>query len=102
MSRPRHRIHPKLLAILHDRQMTVGGLAALAGTGRAHATQVLAGVPGRGYRTRRKLAAHLTATELALLGWEADGQLKNALRVERSKSEFSQTERPGPASATPL
>jgi hypothetical protein len=75
MSTPRYRIHPKVISLLHERGVTVERLAALAGTGRAHATQVLANKPGRGYRTRARLAGFLTLRELDLLGWEEVGQL---------------------------
>ena len=73
MSRPRFRIHPKVLSLLHDRGLTVEALARQAGTGRAHATQVLANKPGRGHLTRRRLATLLTPAELALLHWAPDG-----------------------------
>lgn len=69
MSSPRHRIHPKGIALLHERGETVASLAARAGTGRAHATQVLANKPGRGHWTRKRLVPLLQPAELVLLGW---------------------------------
>lgn len=73
MSRPLHRIPPKVLALLHDRGETVETLARKARSGRAHVTQVLANKPGRGHHTRRRLAEFLTAEELALVGWSLAG-----------------------------
>jgi len=75
MSRFVYRIPPKVLQLLHARGQTVEKLAQLARTGRTHAGQVLAGVPGRGGQTRRRLALLLTPDELQLLGWTSGGQL---------------------------
>lgn len=86
MSRPVYRIAPKVLALLHERGETVASLAAKAGTGRAHASQVLANKPGRGHHTRRRLTAFLTAEELALLGWSLGGAPLHPFPVERSES----------------
>lgn len=74
MSAPKYRIPAKVIASLHERRLTVQELARRIHSGRAHVSQVLANKPGRGYRTRRKLADHLLSTELALLGWDALGQ----------------------------
>jgi transcriptional regulator with XRE-family HTH domain len=82
VSLPRYRIHPKLVSLLHERGLTVAQLAAAIGSGRAHVTQVLAGVPGRGGQTRRKLARVLSARELGILGWDDAGE---TCHKERSK-----------------
>lgn len=78
---PKFRINAKFLSLLHERGLTVERLAEFAKSGRAHVTQVLANVPGRGNLTRPKLVPHLTADELALLGWNARGEV---LHMERS------------------
>jgi len=83
MSRPVYRIPAKVLSLLHARGVTVEQLAARAGTGRAHATQVMANKPGRGHHTRPRLAPLLTAEERALLGWSEDGRLHPS-HMERS------------------
>ena len=75
MSLPRYRIHPKVVSLLHERGVTVEQLAAAIGSGRAHVTQVLAGVPGRGGQTRRKLVCVLKPRELLILGWDAAGHV---------------------------
>jgi hypothetical protein len=85
MSAPRYRIHPKLLSLLHERGETVASIARQAGTGRAHANQVMANKPGRGYITRCKLAQFLKPEELQILGWDALGQrLMRVFPVKRS------------------
>lgn len=55
---------------LHGRGLTQKKLAALAGTGRAHVSQVLNNKPGRGHLTRRRLFPHLLPKEVRLLGWQ--------------------------------
>lgn len=85
MSAPRYRIPAKLLSLLHERGETVESLARQAGTGRAHANQVMANKPGRGYITRRKLAEFLKPEELQLLGWDSLGRrLIRSFLMERS------------------
>ena len=46
-------------------------LAAAAGLGRSHVSQVLHGHPGRGGQSRRKLAKVMTEAEREVMGWEA-------------------------------
>lgn len=64
-----------LAASLHLRGLTQQGLADRIGNSRAHVCQVLSGVPGRGYRTRKKLAPWLTERERAMLGWDDQGRV---------------------------
>lgn len=54
--------------------MTITRLAREAGVGRAHLSQVLHNVPGRGGHTRRKIAPRLTTAERLLLGWDNTGK----------------------------
>lgn len=72
---PRHRINPKLLFLLHERGWTVEKLAAQVRTSRTHLQRVLANVPGRGKRTRWRIAPWLTLAELDLLGWPEPGKI---------------------------
>lgn len=72
--------------LLAERGWTQARLAAHIGSGRAHVSQVLNNVPGRGHRTRKKLAPLLTQRELDLLGWTATGTRARVFPVERSKS----------------
>lgn len=58
---------------LHARGWTTTKLAARLGTSRSQVSQTLNNDPGRGYRTRGKLAPLLTPDELALVGWDAQG-----------------------------
>ena len=58
-----------LLELLKERGLTVTRLARLAGTGRAHCSEVLANKPGHGHLTRRRLFPHLTEEEVRTLGW---------------------------------
>jgi len=62
---------PALRALLRRRRMNFTKLAAAAGLGRSHVSQVLHGHPGRGGQSRRKLARVMTATERVVMGWEA-------------------------------
>jgi transcriptional regulator with XRE-family HTH domain len=64
------------IAALRDRGLTQEALAERIGSSRAHVCQVLNGVEGRGGYTRKKLARHLTARELDLLGWDALGRVR--------------------------
>ena len=66
----------RLLKSLKLRGESTSGLASKIGSNRCHVSQVLNNIPGRGGKTRRKLAKLLTAEELALAGWEADGKLQ--------------------------
>lgn len=68
--------------LLAERGWTQAKLAAAIGSSRAHVSLVLNNTPGRGYRTRKKLAPLLTARELDLLGWDAIGQLRGKGHVE--------------------
>jgi hypothetical protein len=88
MSAPQYRIAPKLIASLHERGETVQSLAQKAGTGRCHATQVLANKPGRGHLTRRKLAPLLTFSELELLGWNLNGTIAKPCHTNYQPSAF--------------
>jgi transcriptional regulator with XRE-family HTH domain len=54
---------------LHARGLTQATLAARAGVGRSHLSQVMGNVPGRGGHTRKKLFPHLTPDEILSLGW---------------------------------
>lgn len=92
-----HRIHPKVLASLHERKVTVAWLAGAVESSRAHVNQVLANAPGRGYRTRAKLIQWLTAEERMLLNWGLDGRL---FHEESSKSKPFSTRQQVPASAS--
>jgi hypothetical protein len=65
-----------LLRSLHDRGETTTTLATKIGSCQSHVSQTLANDPGRGARTRKKLAPLLTEQELELAGWNADGTLK--------------------------
>lgn len=65
----------KVVLHLRRRGVTVVSLAEKAGVGRSALTQILAGTPGRGGLTRRKIAPHLDAEELSLLGWDRTGKL---------------------------
>lgn len=78
-------LNAPLIASLHLRGLTQSDLAGLIGSSRAHVCQVLAGVPGRGGRTRKKLAALLTPRELSLLGWDTDGRIVRVFHGECSK-----------------
>lgn len=57
---------------LHARGLTQGKLAQLAGTGRAHLSEVLSGKTGHGHFTRKRLFPYLTRLEVRLLGWDAE------------------------------
>lgn len=70
------------IASLRARGMRQEDLARRIGSSRAHVCLVLNGVTGRGFQTRKKLAPHLTARELELLGWNARGEV---FHVECSK-----------------
>ena len=63
------------IASLRERGVRQEDLAERIGSGRSHVCQVLNNVPGRGGRTRKKLAPLLTPRELTLLGWAFDGRL---------------------------
>lgn len=60
---------------LRQRGVTVTALADVAGVGRSALAQILYGTPGRGGKSRRKIAVHLDDDELALLGWNREGKL---------------------------
>ena len=72
-----------LIASLRERGVRQEDLAERIGSSRAHVCQVLNGVPGRGHRTRKKLAPLLTERERTILGWTTEGKL---FPVECSKS----------------
>ena len=59
-----------LKRLLSARRMNFTKLAAAAGLGRSHVSQVLHGHPGRGGQSRRKLAKVLTAAEREVMGWQ--------------------------------
>lgn len=59
---------------LHHRGEDAGTLAASIVSGRTHVTEVLNGTTDSP-RTRRRLARLLTAKELALLGWDENGDI---------------------------
>jgi hypothetical protein len=65
----------KVVYHLRQRGVTVTALAEVAGVGRSALAQILSGTPGRGGKSRRKIARHLNDTELALLGWNREGKL---------------------------
>lgn len=55
-----------------------GGLKIMAaelGISRPHLSEALLNRPGRGGKVRKKVAAVMTAEELAAAGWNADGTL---------------------------
>ena len=60
-----------LRVMLRGRRMNFTRLAAAAGLGRSHVSQVLHGHPGRGGQSRRKLAKVMTEAEREVMGWEA-------------------------------
>lgn len=60
---------------LHARGLNQTRLARLAHTGRSHVSEVLNNKPGHGGQTRKKLAQFLTESELALLGWDKEGNV---------------------------
>ena len=66
---------------LRLRRVTQADLAKAIGSSRAHVCQVLNGVPGRGGKTRKKLAPLLTEAECNLLGWDSKGNLLEKARV---------------------
>lgn len=47
----------------------------MIGSSRSHVCQVLLKKPGRGGKTRKKLAQLLNSYELTLLGWDSEGRL---------------------------
>lgn len=61
--------------LLRIRGMTVNRLAAVALVGRCHLSQVLHRKRTKGNFTRKRVAAHLAADELEVLGWDAFGNL---------------------------
>lgn len=63
----------QLLRALKLRKQGIRSLAAAIGSNRCHVSQVLNNIPGRGGQTRRKLAKLMTAEELKLAGWDANG-----------------------------
>lgn len=69
MSRPVHRIAPKVLSLLHERRMTCASLGRLAGLSERHVIRTLANHPQAHAKARSRLIPHLTAGELAHLGW---------------------------------
>lgn len=77
-----------LSASLRERGLSQEKLAVTIGSSRAHVCQVLNNVAGRGYRTRKKLAALLTARELAAVGWDMYGQPKTPAWVEQCRNPF--------------
>ena len=62
-----------LKRLLSARRMNFTKLAAAAGLGRSHVSQVLHGHPGRGGQSRRKLAKVLTEAEREVMGWGQAG-----------------------------
>jgi transcriptional regulator with XRE-family HTH domain len=70
----------ELKRLLRAEGMTLGSLAVAVGSGRSHLSQVLNGKPGRGGKTRGKVARwvrdHCAAGEamLTALGWTEDGE----------------------------
>jgi len=65
----------KLFQSLKNRGLSGTTLAATAGVGRSHLSQVLANVPGRGGHTRRKLFPHLVPEKVSMLGWTEEYQV---------------------------
>lgn len=59
----------KFYQLLHAREMNTTLLAQLAGTSRAHLTEVLNNKPGRGHVTRRKIFPWILPEEASALGW---------------------------------
>jgi hypothetical protein len=55
--------------LLHARGLTTQRLALEIRSSRAHVTQVLNNIPGRGGQTRRKLRLLLTPAEILALDW---------------------------------
>jgi len=89
---------------LKKRGLSFGKLAVLANVGRAHLSQVLANVPGRGFKTRHKLFLHLTEEEIGLLGWTEEYQVWKKNRPENAaapRREQSSTENIVPPPAEP-
>ncbi len=68
---------------LRLRCMTHAQLAEAIGSSRSHVSLVLSNTPGRGGKTRKKLARLLTSDERGLLGWDAHGNLLERTRVGR-------------------
>lgn len=66
--------NPELVASLKARGLSVSKLARLVGIDHRQVSMTLNNVPGRGYRTRPKLARLLTAFELELVGWTSEGR----------------------------
>jgi hypothetical protein len=66
----------ELLRSLHFRGETTTTLAQKIGSCQSHVSQTLANDPGRGARTRRKLARLLTPEELVMAGWNEDGSMR--------------------------
>lgn len=62
-----------LRTMLAGRRMNFTRLAAAAGLGRSHVSQVLNGHPGRGGQSRRKLAKVMTEVEKEVMGWGQAG-----------------------------
>jgi hypothetical protein len=64
-----------LIQKLHHRGISVTKLARMIGSTHAQVSMTLNNTPGRGYRTRPKLAPLLTAEELKILGWDEKGTI---------------------------
>ena len=80
MSLPRHRIPPKALALLHDRDITVACLADHSGLSLNRVLRCLTGHPQERREDRRTLLPFVTPGERAALGWAED-----VLPVEQSQ-----------------
>lgn len=70
MSRPRYRIAPKILALLHERGLTCAKLGQLACLSERHVMRALAGHPQVNKRSRARLIPHLTVAEITHLDWD--------------------------------
>ena len=66
--------NPALIQSLKARGLSVTKLAKMAGVTHSQASLTLNNTPGRGYRTRPKLAPWLSTEELRLVGWDDEGR----------------------------
>lgn len=88
MSAPRYRIPPKVLALLHEREMTCAKLARLSCLSERHVIRVLADHPQANARCRRRLIPWLTVGEVAQLNWPS-------FHAEQDKITQTEPTRPG-------
>lgn len=66
---------PRVLRLMRQRGTTLVALAKLSGVGRAQSSAIFRNKPGRGAQVRKKVARFLRADELALAGWDRQGNL---------------------------